>query len=74
MAALKTLIEGFESFLALEVLATVDFLKKDNAQLNKQDILKAIAEWSPRKAQQMREAYVTIALERLNAYENRVLA
>ena len=64
LASLKSLVDGFESFLALEVLATVDFLKKENNQLNKEDIIKAIAEWSPRKAQQMTDAYVTIALER----------
>ena len=74
LASLKTLIEGFESFLALEVLATVDFLKKDNTRLSKADILKAIAEWSPRKAQQMTDTYVTVALERLSHYENNVLA
>ena len=73
MASLKALIEGFESFLALEVLATVDFLKKDNNQLKKEDILKAIAEWSPRKAQHMTDAYVTVALERLSHYENSIL-
>ena len=74
LALLKALISGFESFLALEVLATVDFLKKENNQLNKEDIIKAIAEWSPRKAQQMTDTYVTIALERLSHYENNVLA
>ena len=52
----------------------VDFLKKENNQLNKEDIIKAIAEWSPRKAQQMTDTYVTIALERLSHYENNVLA
>ena len=51
-----------------------DFLKKDNTRLSKADILKAIAEWSPRKAQQMTDTYVTVALERLSHYENNVLA
>lgn len=73
LASLKSLIDGFESFLALEVLATVDYLIKDNNQLSKEEILTAIADWSPRKALRMSEANVTVALERLAAYANDTL-
>lgn len=68
LTSLTHLIQGFESFLALEVLATVDFLKKENPNLDKEGIAKAIAEWSPRKKQQMTDTLITIALERLNTY------
>lgn len=68
LVSLTHLIHGFESFLALEVLATVDFLKKENPKLDKEGIAKAIAEWSPRKKQQMTDTLITIALERLDTY------
>lgn len=68
LTSLSHLIHGFESFLALEVLATVDFLKKENPKLDKAGIAQAIAEWSPRKKQQMTDSLITIALERLNSY------
>jgi O-acetyl-ADP-ribose deacetylase (regulator of RNase III)/uncharacterized protein YwgA len=74
LASLQSLIQGFESFLALEVLATVDFLRKENPQLDKEGVIEAIGEWSPRKKQQMTEAYISVALERLNHYENRFFA
>ncbi|MBL7818658.1 MAG: macro domain-containing protein [Saprospiraceae bacterium] len=68
LTSLSHLIQGFESFLALEVLATVDFLKKENPNLDKEGIAKAIAEWSPRKKQQMTDDLISIAWKRLSDY------
>ena len=69
LQALKNLINGFESFLALEVLATVAFIKYENKTSNKNVILQTIAEWSPRKKREISENYVNLALERLKYYE-----
>lgn len=69
LKSLQELMRGFESFLALEVLATVDFIRKDNPSFSVSELLKAIAEWSPRKARDMKEIYVVKALERLKIYE-----
>lgn len=69
LKALEQLISGFESFLALEVLATVDFIRKENTSISPTEIVKAIAEWSPRKAREMTDTYVKVALERLTKYE-----
>ena len=68
--ALKTLLNGFESFLALEVLATVDYVKHEYKTNDKQVILDAIAQWSTRKKREMPENHVGLALDRLNAYED----
>ncbi len=70
--ALQSLIQGFESFFALEVLATVDFIRKDNISLTKAEILETIANWSPRKKRTITEPYVTLALDRLTEYEKSV--
>jgi uncharacterized protein YwgA len=67
---LQQLIQGFESFLALEVLASVDFLQQTTPNLSLQEIINGIAAWSPRKATQMSENYIRIALERLEQYNN----
>ena len=69
LKSLQQLISGFESFLALEVLATVDFIRKEQTTVDLTEILKTIAEWSPRKAQEMTDIYVLRALERLKVYE-----
>ncbi len=69
LEALKNLINGFESFLALEVLATVAFIKHENKISDKSEILKTIAEWSPRKKREISETHVNLALDRLNLYE-----
>ncbi len=74
LASLQALIQGFESFLALEVLATVDFLKKENPEWDKEGIIAGIGAWSMRKEQQMSEGLITIALERLSQYESTALS
>lgn len=69
LETLKKLITGFESFLALEVLSTVAYIKHEQKKGDKNEILKAIAEWSPRKKREISENYVEVALKRLESYE-----
>jgi O-acetyl-ADP-ribose deacetylase (regulator of RNase III)/uncharacterized protein YwgA len=65
---LQQLMEGFESFFALEVLASVDFLRQKDLLLSMNALKKGLAEWSPRKATQMSENYIQIALNRLETF------
>ena len=69
LKALKTLTTGFESFLALEVLATVDYIRQEHKTNDKNTILELIGNWSNRKKQEIKAKHVDLALERLNAYE-----
>ena len=69
---LISLIEGFQSALSLEVLATVDFVrcKKNTTVLS--EIFDTIQDWSPRKKRLFKEKYVMIALEHLLNYSKKL--
>lgn len=62
------LINGFQSALALEVLATVDFVRKNNSDLDQDRIVSLIHEWSPRKQKLFQEKYILIAWKHLEEY------
>ncbi len=66
---LLQLIEGFESAFSLELLASVDYLLKDNAQATVEDIMPKIEEWSARKNKIFKSEYVTIAYNHLKEYQ-----
>ena len=68
LSNLVKLIDGFQSALSLEVLATVDFIKKDNPGISHTDILKTIHKWSDRKRRLFQEKYIEIAANRLESY------
>lgn len=70
---LTKLINGFQSFFALEILSTVDFIRKDNRGISIEDTLKKIEQWSERKKEMFNINHVRIAYERLNTYENSLL-
>jgi len=70
--SLIKLIDGFQSALSLEILATVDFVRKDKLNINQEDIVKAIHNWSPRKKKLFQEKYIYIALNHLREYENKL--
>jgi O-acetyl-ADP-ribose deacetylase (regulator of RNase III) len=70
LSSLVKLIDGFESALSLEILATVDFIKKDNPRMEKQAISSKIAEWSDRKHKLFKPQYIDIAVEQLDNYSN----
>jgi O-acetyl-ADP-ribose deacetylase (regulator of RNase III) len=65
------LIDGFQSALSLEILATVDFVRKDNPGINQEDIVKTIHNWSDRKRKLFQEKYIQIATNHLHNYSNR---
>ncbi|OOG73797.1 macro domain-containing protein [Algoriphagus sp. A40] len=72
LSNLIKLIDGFQSALSLEVLATVDFVKKSNPGINQDEILEAIHKWSPRKQELFQEKYIVIANKHLFEYGYRL--
>jgi len=68
LSNLVKLIDGFQSALALEILATVDFVKKDKPDMGKDEIISKIQNWSDRKSQLFQEKHITIAINHLDKY------
>jgi O-acetyl-ADP-ribose deacetylase (regulator of RNase III) len=64
------LINGFQSAFSLEVLATVDFIRKDNHNINQADITTTIHNWSERKRKLFQDKYITVAINHLHNYSN----
>lgn len=63
------LISGFESTLALEVLASVDYIRCNNPGINIEDTIKAIHNWSNRKNKLFKKEYIQIAYNHLDTYQ-----
>jgi O-acetyl-ADP-ribose deacetylase (regulator of RNase III) len=66
------LISGFESALSLEILATVDFIKKNNPSIQFHDIVRQIHDWSDRKKHLFKEKYIQLADRHLTAYSQKM--
>jgi uncharacterized protein YwgA len=65
---LMRLINGFSSDLSLELLATTDFILKDNPSLTLEGVMDAI--WNNQKKELFKEEYVSIAYNHLMHYSN----
>ncbi len=63
------LIDGFQSALALEILASVDFVRKEKPHAKKDDVIESIQQWSYRKKEIFEEKYIHIALNHLDEYK-----
>ena len=63
---LTHLIEGFESPLGMELLATVDYLLDTKEAQDLGSLINAVGAWNPRKKQVLTPEYLTLALRRLN--------
>ena len=63
------LISGFESPLALEILASVDFIRRENPGISLTDTILYIHQWSERKNKLFKDEYIQIAYEHLNSFE-----
>jgi O-acetyl-ADP-ribose deacetylase (regulator of RNase III) len=59
------LIEGFESPLGLELLATVHWVAQHGESSTPDEALRALSEWTPRKREIFRPRHVEAAWERL---------
>jgi O-acetyl-ADP-ribose deacetylase (regulator of RNase III) len=64
------IIDGFESSLSLEILASIDFLLSENSQLSNDDLLKKIQEWNSRKKELIKLGHIEIAVRHLNEYKS----
>lgn len=62
------LISGFESTLALEVLASVDYVRHRNPGISLDETIEAIHEWSERKNKLFKEEYIQIAYDHLDTF------
>lgn len=63
---LFNVIDGFESTLSLEILASIHYLLSIDANLTQLELLAKIQSWNERKKNVIREEYIEIALEHLN--------
>ena len=65
-------IEGFESTLALEVLASVHYLMSQQPGLKENELLQGIHSWSNRKRNLITSTYVKIAYQHLQEFGSRL--
>lgn len=65
---LTKLIDGYQSALSIEILASVDFIRKENPGISKKDAIIQAKNWSGRKNQLFQERYLEIAWKHLDEY------
>ncbi len=68
LQTLLQLIEGFESPYGLELLATIDFICKQEKIQKVEDIKQQIGNWTKRKKEIMKPHHIEIAYNRLQEY------
>lgn len=68
------LIEGFESTYALELLASVDYASKQPGVDNVEQVIYAIKQWNPRKADLFQSEHVKLAYDHLEAFRSAVFS
>lgn len=61
-------IEGFETPLSLEVLASVDYLLQESSALSEQELLQKIESWSNRKKRLIKTEHIQVARQRLQDF------
>lgn len=72
LSNLIKLIDGFQSALSLEILATVDYVRKNSPGITQEDIIQTIHNWSDRKRKLFQEKYIQIAANHLHDYSTRL--
>ncbi|MBL7872121.1 MAG: macro domain-containing protein [Cyclobacteriaceae bacterium] len=70
---LTDLISGFQSAMSLEILATVDFVKKENPGIKSEEVIQTVQRWSDRKRKLFQEKYIATAISHLNDYNQNQL-
>jgi hypothetical protein len=65
---LVSFINGFESALSLEVLASIDFIMQDK-KLSLEEVTQKLYEWSDRKKRLFSAYHIQVAYEHLNKYK-----
>ncbi len=64
------IINGFESTLSLEILASIDFLLTEDPRLSTEDLLVKIQSWNERKRNLIDKENIDIARKHLQDYAN----
>jgi len=72
LSKLVKLVDGFQSALSLEILASVDFVRKDKPGMAQEEIVKILHDWSDRKRNFFQEKYIQIASKHLDNYSNQL--
>jgi O-acetyl-ADP-ribose deacetylase (regulator of RNase III) len=67
---LYRLIDGFESSLALEILASVDFLRHEKRDITEEELFEKIQDWNERKKNLVKKEYISGAIQHLNNYSS----
>lgn len=68
MKNLFVLIDGFESSLSLEILASIDYLLSENPGLSNNELLEKIQAWNPRKKELIKKEHIELAAKHLSDY------
>jgi O-acetyl-ADP-ribose deacetylase (regulator of RNase III) len=68
----SSFIEGFESPYGLELLATVDFLIREDHSLNIEVIKAGLQKWSQRKLELFKDQHIQLALNHLKKYSKQL--
>lgn len=64
------LISGFQSTLALEVLASVAYVRHQHSGISREEAIKRVQNWSERKKDLFKVEHICIAYDRLEEYAN----
>lgn len=59
---------GYQSALSLEILASVDIIKRDNPGISKEEAKVKFKDWSERKRQLFKDKYLDIAWNHLDKH------
>ena len=70
LSRILSLIDGFQSELSMEILASVDYLLVDNPTLSKDEVLLKLQGWNERKSRMMKKEYVDIAYDHLAKFKD----
>ena len=65
---LTNLIDGFQSTLSLEVLATVDYVRDVHNAKEKEEVFEKIQNWNERKRKLFDEKHLDVAIQHLDRY------
>lgn len=66
------IIQGFESALSLEVLASVDFLVRKEPGVNNDELAEKISAWNTHKKNLIKKEHVSLAYQHLKEYGSRL--
>jgi O-acetyl-ADP-ribose deacetylase (regulator of RNase III) len=72
LESLFKVIEGFESSLSLEILASTHYLKSTNSDLTEDQLFNKIQGWNERKRNLIKKEYINLALNHLHNYGSKL--